>query len=90
MANAYGVICISEFARSQLMYLSDPSHWAKLRVVHMGVDLDRYPLRPRRSTRFLSVSVRRPPRAGQGVGAPGRCHRRLCGVEAGTWGSDSG
>jgi glycosyltransferase involved in cell wall biosynthesis len=55
VANAYGVICISEFARSQLMYLSDPSHWAKLRVVHMGVDLDRYPFTPAAQRDFLSV-----------------------------------
>jgi glycosyltransferase involved in cell wall biosynthesis len=55
VANAYGVICISEFARSQLMYLSDPSYWAKLRVVHMGVDLDRYPFTPAAQRDFLSV-----------------------------------
>lgn len=39
------VICISDFCRSQLMGISDPVHWAKLRVVHCGVDLDRYPYR---------------------------------------------
>jgi len=46
VANANAVICISEFARSQLMYLSEPSHWGKLKVVHMGVDLDRYRFEP--------------------------------------------
>jgi glycosyltransferase involved in cell wall biosynthesis len=31
------VVCISEFARSQLMALVDDRHWDKLRVVHCGV-----------------------------------------------------
>jgi colanic acid/amylovoran biosynthesis glycosyltransferase len=34
------VVCISDFARSQLMGLVEPSHWSKLRVVHCGVDTD--------------------------------------------------
>jgi colanic acid/amylovoran biosynthesis glycosyltransferase len=36
------VICISEFARSQLMTLIEPEHWGKLRVVHCGVDVERF------------------------------------------------
>lgn len=32
------VICISDFARSQLMGLVEESHWSKLSVVHCGVD----------------------------------------------------
>jgi colanic acid/amylovoran biosynthesis glycosyltransferase len=32
------VICISDFARSQLMGLVEEPYWAKLRVVHCGVD----------------------------------------------------
>ncbi|HTW08971.1 MAG TPA: glycosyltransferase [Acidimicrobiales bacterium] len=43
---AAAVICVSEFTRSQLMYLSTPEHWGKLRVVHSGVDLERYPWQP--------------------------------------------
>jgi glycosyltransferase involved in cell wall biosynthesis len=43
---ADAVICISEYTRSQLMYLSDAAHWAKLRVVHCGVDLARYRYSP--------------------------------------------
>jgi colanic acid/amylovoran biosynthesis glycosyltransferase len=39
------VVCISDFARSQLMGLVEADHWAKLRVVHCGVDTDA--LRPR-------------------------------------------
>jgi glycosyltransferase involved in cell wall biosynthesis len=42
VAAADGVICVSEFTRSQLMYLSTPEHWEKLRVVHCGADLERY------------------------------------------------
>jgi colanic acid/amylovoran biosynthesis glycosyltransferase len=34
---AEAVVCISEFARSQLMALVDESHWSKMRVVHCGV-----------------------------------------------------
>ncbi|MGA3221985.1 MAG: glycosyltransferase, partial [Acidimicrobiales bacterium] len=43
---ADAVICISEYTRSQLMYLSDAAHWGKLRVVHCGADLARYQYRP--------------------------------------------
>ena len=41
--NADRVICISEYTRSQLMYLTGPQHWDKLHVVHCGADLTRYP-----------------------------------------------
>lgn len=33
------VVCISDYARSQLMTHVGPEHWAKLRVVHCGVDV---------------------------------------------------
>jgi len=36
------VACISDFCRSQLMSQVEPEHWAKLRVVHCGVDLEEY------------------------------------------------
>ena len=36
------VICISDFARSQLMGIVDPAEWGKLRVVHCGVDVSRF------------------------------------------------
>jgi glycosyltransferase involved in cell wall biosynthesis len=36
------VVCISHFARSQVMALVDERHWSKLRVVHCGVDTDRF------------------------------------------------
>ena len=41
-ARAAFVACISHFARSQAMYFSNPADWGKLRIVHCGVDPDRY------------------------------------------------
>jgi glycosyltransferase involved in cell wall biosynthesis len=32
------VVCISDFARSQLMSMVPPEHWPKLQVVHCGID----------------------------------------------------
>jgi glycosyltransferase involved in cell wall biosynthesis len=43
--SAAAVACISDFTRSQLMRLVEPSEWAKLSVVRMSVDLDAYPAR---------------------------------------------
>ena len=59
------VACISDFTRSQLMYLTEPEHWAKLRVVHCGADLSRYRLAPpRKGPGFVVLCVARlaPPR----------------------------
>jgi glycosyltransferase involved in cell wall biosynthesis len=42
------VVCISEYARSQLMGLVAPPHWDKLHVVHCGVDLGAVRMRERR------------------------------------------
>ncbi|HTZ62622.1 MAG TPA: glycosyltransferase family 4 protein [Solirubrobacteraceae bacterium] len=42
LERADAVICISEFARSQLMALVDDRHWSKLRVVHCGVGSSEY------------------------------------------------
>ncbi len=36
------VACISDYCRSQLMALVDPSHWGKLALVRMSVDADRF------------------------------------------------
>jgi colanic acid/amylovoran biosynthesis glycosyltransferase len=38
------VVCVSDFARSQLMSLVSESQWEKLHVVHCGVDLAEFPL----------------------------------------------
>jgi glycosyltransferase involved in cell wall biosynthesis len=46
VARAKLVICISHFARSQVMLFSDPAHWHKLRIVHCGVTPARYTADP--------------------------------------------
>jgi glycosyltransferase involved in cell wall biosynthesis len=55
------VVCISDFARSQLMALVDESHWGKLHVVHCGVDIPAY-----RSK--LEAAAQASPAADRGVG----------------------
>ncbi len=42
--DALFVVCISDFARSQLMAIVEDDHWDKLVIVHCGVELERYPL----------------------------------------------
>lgn len=51
--DAAAVVCISEFARSQLMALVEERHWSKLRVVHCGVQPSAY------------ASIGDPPRCGR-------------------------
>lgn len=46
VAQAKLVVCISHFARSQVMLFSDPAHWHKLRIVHCGVTPARYMANP--------------------------------------------
>lgn len=36
------VVCISDFCRSQLMAMLEPTHWPKLSVVHCAVDTARF------------------------------------------------
>jgi glycosyltransferase involved in cell wall biosynthesis len=38
MEAADAVVCISQFARSQLMRISPPAHWDKFRICRLGVD----------------------------------------------------
>ncbi len=42
VAAADHVVCISQFARSQLMRLSAPAHWRKLDLCRLGVDTSEY------------------------------------------------
>ena len=65
------VVCISNFCRSQLMAFVEPEHWAKLQIVHCGVDLERYAFRRRERSsgeplRVLSVG-RLVPEKGQAL-----------------------
>ena len=47
VASAAFVVCISHFARSQLMLVSDPRHWPRLEVSRLGVDPTRFRPEPR-------------------------------------------
>lgn len=47
VAAADAVVCISQFARSQLMRLAGPAHWAKLQLCRLGVDPQAFVPRPR-------------------------------------------
>jgi len=38
MQEADVVVCISQFARGQLMRITAPAHWGKFRVCHLGVE----------------------------------------------------
>lgn len=42
IARASFVACISNFCRSQGMIWADPKHWAKMHIVHCGVEPHRY------------------------------------------------
>jgi len=42
MQEADVVICISQFARGQLMRISAPEYWPKLQLCRLGVDLSRF------------------------------------------------
>ena len=42
IARARFVACISNFARAQAMLFSDQRDWHKLKIIHCGVDPDRY------------------------------------------------
>lgn len=66
---AHGIVCISDFARSQVMALVDEEHWAKLQVVHCGLIPERYegiPAPPTSRPQILSVG-RLVPDKGQAV-----------------------
>ncbi len=47
MKEADAVICISQFARSQLMRISDSDHWHKMQVCRLGVDPAQFPFNAR-------------------------------------------
>lgn len=64
------VVCISDFARSQLMAISEPETWERLHVVHMGIPVDdfssRAPALPTGPPRLLYIG-RLVPEKGQAV-----------------------
>ena len=42
MEQAASVVCISQFAKGQLMRISHPDHWHKLKVCRLGVDPEQF------------------------------------------------
>jgi colanic acid/amylovoran biosynthesis glycosyltransferase len=71
LASARFVVCISDFARSQLMALSDPEAWDRLRVVHVGIPVEGFtragsPIPRNRNPAILYVG-RLVPEKGQAV-----------------------
>jgi colanic acid/amylovoran biosynthesis glycosyltransferase len=42
LESASFVVCISDFARSQLMALCDPDRWPRLRVIHVGIPVEQF------------------------------------------------
>jgi colanic acid/amylovoran biosynthesis glycosyltransferase len=68
MAAADAVICISQFARGQLMRVSDMRHWPKFQVCRLGVDLQQFDFRaapPEHPTVHLLCTGRLTPAKGQ-------------------------
>jgi colanic acid/amylovoran biosynthesis glycosyltransferase len=42
VSEAEFVVCISEYARSQLMGLGEPDAWSKLAVIHVGIPVEQF------------------------------------------------
>lgn len=70
LASARFVVCISDFARSQLMAISDPSRWGDLHVIHVGLPVEEFtrtsPPAPAADPRLLYIG-RLVPEKGQTV-----------------------
>ena len=66
-ARADAVVCISEFARSQIMALLDQRDWDKLRVVHCGVEPWAYAAAAQRPRPVVALAERRARRGGLGA-----------------------
>jgi glycosyltransferase involved in cell wall biosynthesis len=83
VARARLVVCISDFARAQLMRLVDPVHWDKLHVVHCGVLPSEYgpPRTPSGTFEIASVG-RLAPMKGFGILLEALAALRRDGVDA--------
>ncbi|MFV1876502.1 glycosyltransferase family 4 protein [Nioella sp.] len=55
IARARFVACISEFCRSQAMFFSAQGHWGKLKIIHCGVEPERYEIGERDGNKLLFV-----------------------------------
>ncbi len=61
VAAADAIVCISDFARAQLMRLSEPRHWGKLSVARLGVDLTHHvPAASTTASVFTATTPARP------------------------------
>jgi len=49
------IFCISDFCRSQLMKYCDPTHWDKMHVVRLGVDVEEFKPSSREPSRPLQI-----------------------------------
>jgi colanic acid/amylovoran biosynthesis glycosyltransferase len=66
------VVCISDFARSQLMLLCNPAAWAKLHVIHVGIPIEQFTndgeqARSSPGDQLILFIGRQVPEKGQGV-----------------------
>ncbi len=80
------VICISDFTRSQLCRVTDPSLWNRFHVVRCGIDLAAFPYRefqPMRAVPRIVILGRLSPEKGHGIllEAAGRLARENVPVE---------
>jgi colanic acid/amylovoran biosynthesis glycosyltransferase len=71
LRHARFVVCISDYARSQLMALSQPEVWDKLHVVHVGIPIEQFTRsenggQPREHPTILFIG-RQVPEKGQAV-----------------------
>lgn len=57
MQEADAVICISQFAKGQLMRISHPDHWAKLQVCRLGVDPAQFTYTQRQTSGAATVAL---------------------------------
>ena len=79
MQEADQVVCISQFAKGQLMRLSHPDHWHKFQVCRLGVDPAQFAFAERAlDTSPGRIAVCRPPVVGQGSGAYWCRFARVC------------
>ncbi len=59
VAHARFIRCISYFCRSQVIVYSGDADVAKLKIVHCGLDLEKYPFRPRDGKSRAAILPRR-------------------------------
>ncbi len=69
-ASAAFVICVSDFTKSQLCRVTDPSYWDRFHVLRCGIDLTAFPLRnprPQRKVPRIAIVGRLSPEKGHRI-----------------------